>query len=194
MPRTGRFSFGKASGCSMRAAIRLFILFMFLSNPALAGPSLLTPASGACIVGQELPSFAIPDHTGMLVSSRNLLSTGRPLLIGLWAPWCKPCIRSMDAIHEWGLSRQAAGLDCINVLFISVGKEQAKADSIVEAKAWSFTTAHDRYQLIANRLGFNNKLPYSILADSNGRVRKIFLSEGDDWIQLIEESLELPLY
>ena len=34
---------------------------------------------------------------------------GRPLLVNLWATWCKPCIEEMDLLGRWGKSLAAEG-------------------------------------------------------------------------------------
>ncbi len=189
MQPTGRLESNMAQGNGLLFFSRAIFLLLVWSKLCLAEPSLLTPASGACVVGNELPSFAILDNSGKVISSRQMINAGMPLLIGLWAPWCLPCIESMDAVNAWDESRKAAGLNRLNMLFITVGSTGSKVDSLRLTKKWTFPVAHDRYNQIAKKLGFNNQLPYSILTDKDGVVSKIFLTEGDDWIEMLDKFL-----
>jgi len=63
----------------------------------------------ALSVGDEMPPFVLPDATGRMVSSSDLLVRG-PLVVvfyrGSWCPWCNLQLKaiqdSIDEVHELG--------------------------------------------------------------------------------------------
>jgi len=50
-------------------------------------------------VGDKSPSFELPDHNGKLVSSSNLLSAGRLVLMFIRGRWCPFCVAQMEAMN-----------------------------------------------------------------------------------------------
>jgi peroxiredoxin len=66
-------------------------------------------ASRALNVGDVLPSFELPDHNGNLVSSANLLSKGRLVLVFIRGRWCPFCVSQMEAMSSVAPEIGAAG-------------------------------------------------------------------------------------
>jgi peroxiredoxin len=50
-------------------------------------------------VGDKSPSFEIPDHNGKPVSSSDLLSCGRLVLMFIRGRWCPFCVSQLEAMN-----------------------------------------------------------------------------------------------
>jgi peroxiredoxin len=72
-------------------------------------------AAHALKVGAKSPSFELPDHNGKLVSSANLLSQGRLVLVFIRGRWCPFCVAQMEAMSSIASEIAAAGATLVAV-------------------------------------------------------------------------------
>ena len=49
---------------------------------------------------KQIPDITISDFEGNNEKVHNLLSHDKLTVISLWATWCVPCIKELDAINE----------------------------------------------------------------------------------------------
>ena len=92
-------------------------------------------------VGEYLPEFNLPDHTGELVSLSSVLRSGPAVISinrGHWCPYCKLELRSLAAIND------------------EIGRLGARVISIMPDSA-GFTGDYAR----------QNQLPFPILSDTD---------------------------
>jgi thiol-disulfide isomerase/thioredoxin len=47
-----------------------------------------------------LPSVDIKTLDGKLFNTKDIANDGKPVIISLWATWCKPCVAELMAIAD----------------------------------------------------------------------------------------------
>src|SRR5271163_4030566 len=60
-------------------------------------------------VGAKCPAFELPDHNGNLISSAELLTKGRLVLMFIRGRWCPFCVGQMEAMSSIAAEIEAAG-------------------------------------------------------------------------------------
>src|SRR5580698_1878723 len=72
-------------------------------------------AAQALNTGAKAPSFELPDHNGKLVSSSDLLSKGRLVLMFIRGRWCPFCVGQMEATSSIASQIAAAGASIVAI-------------------------------------------------------------------------------
>ena len=49
---------------------------------------------------QTLPSVDIKTIDGKTFNTKDIVNDGKPVIISLWATWCKPCVAELLAISD----------------------------------------------------------------------------------------------
>ena len=90
-----------------------------------------------------LPSVDIKTLDGKVFNTKNIQNAGKPVLVSLWATWCKPCIAELMAINdvydEW---QEETGV-VLYALSIDDTKTSAKVAPFVNGKGWEFIVLQD---------------------------------------------------
>ncbi|SIR08941.1 TlpA family protein disulfide reductase [Solilutibacter tolerans] len=114
------------------------------------------------------------------------IAKGRPMLINVWATWCGPCIKEMPELAEFSHSQGARGVQVIGLALDDVDAVKAWLARLPSPYAHYRDDAgpRDAGVVLGNPAGV---LPYTILIDADGVVRKQqvgpFASAADiaDW-------------
>jgi peroxiredoxin len=171
----------------------LLACFLIFALPALASASAKTSRTvqsfGPLSVGGEIPAFALPHPEQGLVSKRTLLQSGQPLLISFWADWCRACKRGMDEVDSWVKRLESAQKTPPTLLFINLKDSPETTARALADHQWDLPVAHDRFGSVGERFGLTagTSLPLTLLLDADGTIRTIFLSEGEDYIDVLEK-------
>ncbi|MGB6385413.1 MAG: peroxiredoxin-like family protein [Terriglobales bacterium] len=72
-------------------------------------------AANSLKVGAQAPSFELPDHNGRVISSANLLATGRLVVLFIRGRWCPFCVGQMEAMSSIAAKIVAAGASLVAV-------------------------------------------------------------------------------
>ncbi len=99
---------------------------------------------------------------------------GKPIVLNFWASWCAPCVKEMPALSKTQLDFASRG---VQVLGIGIDSPQAVQE---------FKNKHQiSYPLLVSGMegselarSFGNQaggLPFTILLDANGKVKKTYL-------------------
>ena len=119
--------------------------------------------------GEALPAIHVQTLEGLSVALP--LPAGRPALINVWATWCGPCIKEMPELVEFA---RAQGQDGVQVIGLAL-------DDAAAVAAWlerlpspyphvrDDAGPRDAGVVLGNPAGV---LPYTILVDADGIVRK----------------------
>ena len=102
---------------------------------------------------KTLPDINLKTFEGEKVSVTDLTLNGKTAIISLWATWCVPCIKELDAINEvyedW-----KDELD-FNLIAISVDDSRSvrRAKALVNGKSWPYEIYLDTNQDFKRALG-----------------------------------------
>lgn len=153
---------------------------------------LLLVIMGATMVAKaQLPKVVLRDIEGRPVATDTLSNKGRPFVIDFFATWCKPCLRSLDAIHElypdW---QKETG---VRVYAVSIDQAQniQKVKPLVAQKGWEYPVLLDPNSELRRALGIQ-MIPYSVICDGQGRIvyKHNGYTDGDEE-ELYEKILEI---
>jgi tetratricopeptide (TPR) repeat protein len=152
----------------------------------------------------RLPMVAVP-YSGP-TGSREILrfDSGRPLLVSLWASWCRPCLEELNEFAARHDEFTAAGID---VLLLSVdglnddGSSPAAAQELLERLQIPFPTGHATTSLVSTFQSMHDRqipmrlalpLPTSFLVDRQGYLAVIYKGPLDVDVLLSDAKRELP--
>ncbi len=116
---------------------------------------------------RELPPLRLPQVDG---TQRSLAEfRGRPLLINYWATWCPPCIKEMPVLDAFAIEQGAISVAVVGIALDTPAAVQEFLQrvpvgypNLIEAPR-----AGDSSVALGNS---RNVLPFSVLADAQGRV------------------------
>lgn len=149
---------------------------------AVAGLKAQGLAACALKVGDKSPSFELPDHNGQLVSSDQLLSKGRLVLLFIRGRWCPFCVGQMEAMSYVAAAIEAAGASLVAVS----PQTEKQAFFMHDQHKLAFPLLVDAHNQLARQFG----LVYRVPEEQQGLYRSTFVNlpfaNGDS-------SWELPI-
>lgn len=90
-----------------------------------------------------IPSVDIKTMDGQTFNTENIANDGKPIIISLWATWCKPCIAELlaiaDVYDEWV---EETGVK-LYAIAIDDAKTAARVAPFVNGKAWDYEVLLD---------------------------------------------------
>ena len=133
---------------------------------------------------KTLPDINLKTFEGEKVSITELTSNDKIAVISLWATWCVPCIKELDAINEL-YDEWKAEVD-FEVYAISVDDSRSinRAKALVNGKGWEYNILLDTNHNLKRSLGAsaipvtiivrNNKILYQHTGYRNGDEYELF--------------------
>jgi len=115
---------------------------------------------------KTLPNISLKTFEGEKVSVTELSSDDKIAVISLWATWCVPCIKELDAINEL-YDEWKAEVD-FEVYAISVDDSRSvkRAKALVNGKGWEHNILLDTNQNLKRALGAS-AIPETIIVKNN---------------------------
>jgi thiol-disulfide isomerase/thioredoxin len=114
----------------------------------------------------ELPDITLPDASG---GERKLSSwRGQPLIVNFWATWCEPCRREIPLLES--LRRKAT--DHLEVVGIAVD-DRDPVLQYIQRMGVDYPVligGQDRGMAAVEAFGMQAVLPFSVFADTQGRI------------------------
>ena len=123
--------------------------------------------------GQSFPLLRLTDLQGTTLNLGDLSSSGRPLVVNLWATWCIPCRAEMPQLEKLYPKLQAAGVDLIGVS-VDVAEARRKIPSYLERVGVtypSYTTDETGLELLYS--GGQLFVPITFILDGDFRIVEI---------------------
>jgi len=123
----------------------------------------------ALIAQQRFPSVQVYSLDGKAVDIGHYARNDRPTVISLWATWCSPCKKELNAIAEmyedW---QEDYGVE---LLAISIDDQRAlaKVAPMAQNNEWPYTILLDTDGALMQALGVQ-AIPYTILIDQQGNI------------------------
>ncbi|NRR91072.1 TlpA family protein disulfide reductase [Winogradskyella undariae] len=119
----------------------------------------------------ELPNLDLESIDGKTVNLKDSLNDDGVTVISLWATWCVPCLKELDAINdiydEWQ--------DETNVKLLAVSVDDSRTvkrvKSLVNGKGWEYTVLLDTNTELKRALNASS-IPLTILVKDNKIVYK----------------------
>lgn len=125
-----------------------------------------------CPVSHDHPAAAdgLPDITlGCLGSDRQVRLSGlrgRPMVINIWAQWCRPC--RIEAPHLTAVAKQAGNrVDFIGIDYAD--PDPAAAIEFARISGWRYPQLQDPNQQVKGPLKIIG-VPQTFLVDAEGRI------------------------
>ena len=142
---------------------------MKLFSKLVLAVALLTLCFGLAISQSQLPSAEIKTLDGATVNLQDFAQNGKFTIISLWATWCAPCKKELDAITELYEDWQADYNVELVAISIDTRRQLAKVKPMVETKGWPFLVLSDANNALTNILNYQT-IPQTYLVDLNGQI------------------------
>lgn len=99
------------------------------------------------------------------------LPEGKALLVNVWATWCSPCIKEMPLLAEFASSQHAHDVEVIGIALDEPEAVQAWLERLPSPYPHYLDTPghRDASVILGNSAGV---LPYTVLIDAEGKLRK----------------------
>lgn len=119
----------------------------------------------------DLPNVDLSTMEGNTQALREVTNHDGVTVISLWATWCVPCLKELDAINEIYSDWQ----DETNVKLIAVSVDDSRTvkrvKSLVNGKDWEFDVLLDTNTDLKRALNASS-IPYTIIVKDNKIVYK----------------------
>ena len=117
----------------------------------------------------SIPFVDIKTLDGKVFNTKNIQNDGKPILISLWATWCKPCVAELMAINdlydEW---QEETGV-VLYAISIDDTKTAAKVAPFVNGKGWDYVVLQDINWDFKRAINVVD-VPFLCLLNGNGEV------------------------
>lgn len=117
----------------------------------------------------KLPSVDIQTVDGKVFNTSDIQNDGKPVIVSLWATWCKPCIAELlaiadvyeDWVEETGVKLYAVSIDD--------SKTSARVAPFVNGKGWEYTVLLDVNSDFKRAMNVND-VPYMCILNGDGEI------------------------
>ena len=157
------------------------LLFVF------AEPSQKVQKLGPVEVGKSFPSFGGYTSTNTYVSFKKSIGLSDWVVVSYFATWCEPCIKSLPVLDTFIQKNQN-----VRGFYIALETKSSKVQQFANRHQVKTPIVLDKFKILAKRHGVIRQdgtvsLPKTFLIDSHGVVVDIIVSEGDDFLELLEK-------
>jgi thiol-disulfide isomerase/thioredoxin len=121
-------------------------------------------------VGSPAPYFTLKDLNGNDVNFADF--EGHPVIINLWATWCKPCEYEMPGLEAAYEKYRDSGLIVLGINATEKDDPQKVAE-FVKLHKLTFPILQDKESYVSATLYGMQGLPMSFFIDSDGILRRI---------------------
>lgn len=121
-------------------------------------------AQAAMPLQSPLPAASWPDLDGKPVSLAGL--RGQPVLVNVWATWCKPCLHELPVLIALDRAHRAAGLQVVG---IAIDLDLGLVEAAVAKHGIIYRVLHDAEGTSSRPFALDG-VPASFLFDGEGRL------------------------
>jgi thiol-disulfide isomerase/thioredoxin len=136
-------------------------------------PLAAEPASEKKAVPDTLPDFTLAAVDGKPTKLSSF--GGRPLMVNFWATWCAPCRREIPLLNKLRAQRKSQNAEIVGVAV------DFRDDVLAFVKKvpieYPLLMGEEDGLAAAESLGMGMAFPFSVFADSQGRILTIKIGE-----------------
>ena len=114
----------------------------------------------------ELPSIDLTNLEGKKINFQEAAISDNVVIVSLWATWCVPCLKELDAISEvWDDWQDETNVE---LLAISVDDSRTvkRVKPLINGKGWDYTILLDSNNDLKRALGAST-VPLTLLVKDN---------------------------
>ena len=116
-----------------------------------------------------LPSVEVRTLDGKTFNTKDIQNNGKPILVSLWATWCKPCVAELMAINdvydEW---QEETGV-VLYAISIDDTRTAAKVAPFVNGRGWDYKVLQDINGDLKRAMNVID-VPFLCLLNGNGEI------------------------
>ncbi|WP_347373028.1 TlpA disulfide reductase family protein [Aequorivita sp. Q41] len=127
---------------------------------------LLVMASFTAIAQNDLPNVDMTTLDGEPINSQTLSTDDNVVIVSLWATWCVPCIKELDAISEVYTDWQEETNVKLYAISIDDSRGVKRVKPMVNGKGWDYTVLLDTNNDFKRAVGAAT-VPLTLLVKNN---------------------------
>ncbi len=114
----------------------------------------------------ELPSVDLTTTDGGTINIQKAAESDNIVVVSLWATWCVPCLKELDAISEvWDEWQEETNVELIAVS-VDDSRTVNRVKPLINGKGWDYTVLLDSNNDLKRALGAST-VPLTILVKDN---------------------------
>lgn len=114
----------------------------------------------------ELPNIDLKTLDGKTFNSQELSKDNKVTVVSLWATWCVPCLKELDAISEIYPDWQAETNMELFAISVDDSRTVKRVKPLINGKAWDYTILLDTNNDFKRALGAAT-VPLTLLVKDN---------------------------
>lgn len=132
------------------------------------------PTTTASNLGTQLLSRSLPDAQGKMQPLSQW--QGKTLIVNFWASWCNPCVKEMPELSSLQQEVQKQGMQVIGIGVDSADKIR-EFSSKHPVSYPLYVSGMEGIELGRQMGNTKGGLPYTLVLDPNGNVKKSYLGQ-----------------
>ena len=122
--------------------------------------------SVALVAQKELPTVTLTTLDGAATSIQKMANKDGVTIVSLWATWCVPCIKELDAISD--LYQDWVEETGVSLIAVSVDDSRTvkRVKSLINGKGWEYDILLDTNNDLKRALGASS-IPLTIVIKNN---------------------------
>ncbi|MFT5437564.1 MAG: thiol-disulfide isomerase/thioredoxin [Ulvibacter sp.] len=110
----------------------------------------------------ELPSVDLTTIEGKKINFQKVVTSDNVVIVSLWATWCVPCLKELDAISEvWDEWQDETNVELI-AISIDDSRTVKRVKPLINGKGWDYTILLDSNNDLKRALGAST-VPLTLL-------------------------------
>lgn len=127
---------------------------------------------------KKVPSVDIKTLDGKIVNTSTFSNDGKPMILSLWATWCRPCLKELSAINDvyddW---KEETGVKLIAVS-VDDSKTVRNVAPLINGKEWDFEFYLDENGDFKRAMSVN-MVPHTFILNGKGEIVMQFTAFGE---------------
>jgi peroxiredoxin len=114
----------------------------------------------------EIPDVDLSNTNGKTINIQEAVKSDNVVVVSLWATWCVPCLKELDAISEvWDDWQQETNVEMIAVS-VDDSRTVKRVKPLINGKGWDYTILLDSNNDLKRALGAST-VPLTLLIKDN---------------------------